>query len=109
MRNEVEKLEKFCYNISIKKGMFIMSNIICQLEQCPFRKGTYCQKDFVMLNQFGQCDEHWNKVGQPIPMRDLTVENVMKDKETAEKSLEKEVENDETEGKNTEENTNGSI
>lgn len=109
MRNEVEKLEKFCYNISIKKGMFIMSNIICQLEQCPFRKGTYCQKDFVMLNQFGQCDEHWNKMGQPIPMRDLTVENVMKDKETAEKSLEKEVENDETEGKNTEENTNGPI
>lgn len=86
-----------------------MSNIICQLEQCPFRKGTYCQKDFVMLNQFGQCDEHWNKMGQPIPMRDWTVENVMKDKETAEKSLEKEVENDETEGKNTEENTNGPI
>ena len=86
-----------------------MSNIICQLEQCPFRKGTYCQKDFVMLNQFGQCEEHWNKMGQPIPMRDLTVENVMKDKETAEKSFEKEIENDETEGKNTEENTNESV
>ena len=49
------------------------------------------------------------KWGQPIPMRDLTVENVMKDKETVEKSLEKEIENDETEGKNTEENTNESI
>lgn len=86
-----------------------MSSVICQLEHCPFRKGMYCQKDFIMLNQFGQCDEHWSKGGQPMPMRDLTVENVMKDKETAEKSLEKEIENDETEGKNTEENTNGSI
>lgn len=85
-----------------------MSSIICQ-KICPFRNGVYCNKEFIMLNQFGQCDEHWNKVGQPIPMRDLTVENVMKDKETTEKSFEKEIENDETEGKNTEENTNESI
>ena len=85
-----------------------MSSMICQ-KPCPFRNGVYCNKEFIMLKLFVQCDEHWNKMGQPIPMRDLTVENVMKNKETAEKSFDKETEKDETEGKNTEENTNGSI
>ena len=85
-----------------------MSNILCQ-RPCYFKCGEYCKKEFVMLNQLGQCEEHWNKMGQPIPMRDPTVENVMKDKETTEKSFDKETEKDETEGKNTEENTNGFI
>ncbi len=83
-----------------------MSSIVCQKPYCPFSNGTYCCKDIVILNQFGQCEEHWNKNGQPTMMRDLTVENVVKDKETPEKSFEKEIEKDETEGKNTEENTN---
>lgn len=82
-----------------------MSSMICQ-KPCPFRNGVYCSKGIVILNQFGQCEEHWNKVGQPIHMRDIVVENVMKDKETFEKSFEKEIENCETEGKKTEGETN---
>jgi hypothetical protein len=86
--------------------MFVMSSVVCQ-KQCPLNSGGYCKKDFIMINQLGQCNEHWNNMGQPVRMRDLSVENVMKDKETTEKSFENEIENDETEGKNTEENTNG--
>ena len=79
-----------------------MSSIICE-KICPFRIGIYCKKDFVMLNQLGQCNEHWNKMGQPIRMRDITVENEVKNKEKPEKVFEDKNENRETEGKSTEE------
>ena len=79
-----------------------MSSVVCE-KICPFRNGIYCKKDFVMLNQLGQCNEHWNKMGQPIRMRDITVENEVKNKEKPEKVFEDKNENRETEGKNTEE------
>lgn len=86
-----------------------MSSVVCQQKQCPFNNGVYCKKDFIMINQFAQCDEHWSKTGQPIPMRDLTVENVMKDKETLEKTFENEIENDEEKEENTEKETESNV
>lgn len=79
-----------------------MSSIICQ-RPCYFKCGEYCKKEFVMLNQLGQCEEHWNKMGQPILMRDPTVGNVMKDKETIKKPFKQKDEKNETEGKKTDE------
>ena len=34
-------------------------------KNCQYRKAEFCGKDFVMLNQFGQCSEWFAKNGQP--------------------------------------------
>ena len=41
-----------------------MSTIVCN-KDCQYRKAVFCGKDFVMLNQFGQCSEWFAKNGQP--------------------------------------------
>ena len=41
-----------------------MSTIVCN-KNCQYRKAVFCGKDFVMLNQFGQCSEWFAKNGQP--------------------------------------------
>ena len=41
-----------------------MATVICN-KNCQYRKAAFCGKDFVMLNQFGQCSEWFAKNGQP--------------------------------------------
>ena len=41
-----------------------MSTVICN-KNCQYRKAVFCGKDFVILNQFGQCSEWFAKNGQP--------------------------------------------
>ena len=72
-----------------------MSSVICG-RPCPFNKGMYCGKDIVLLNQFGQCDEHWGRAGNPIIMRDLTVENIDEYLKRQSEKIGKDVETDET-------------
>ena len=40
-----------------------MATVVCN-KKCQYRKAVFCGKDFVMLNQFGQCDIWFNKNGQ---------------------------------------------
>lgn len=37
-------------------------NVICG-QECRYRKGVYCGLDFVMLNNFGQCEVWFDKRG----------------------------------------------
>ena len=41
-----------------------MATVVCN-KDCQYRKAAFCGKDFVMLNQFGQCSEWFTKNGQP--------------------------------------------
>ena len=41
-----------------------MATVVCN-KDCQYRKAAFCGKDFVMLNQFGQCSEWFAKNGQP--------------------------------------------
>ena len=41
-----------------------MATVVCN-KDCQYRKAVFCGKDFVMLNQFGQCSEWFAKNGQP--------------------------------------------
>ena len=41
-----------------------MATVVCN-KNCQYRKAAFCGKDFVMLNQFGQCSEWFAKNGQP--------------------------------------------
>ena len=41
-----------------------MATVVCN-KNCQYRKAVFCGKDFVMLNQFGQCSEWFAKNGQP--------------------------------------------
>ena len=78
-----------------------MSSVVCG-RPCPFNRGMYCGKGIVLLNQLGQCDEHWGKAGNPIAMRDITVENIEEYlKRQSEKTV-KNVENDEANAKKSE-------
>ena len=40
-----------------------MATVVCN-KDCQYRRAVFCGKDFVMLNQFGQCDIWFNKNGQ---------------------------------------------
>ena len=40
-----------------------MATVVCN-KNCQYRRAVFCGKDFVMLNQFGQCDIWFNKNGQ---------------------------------------------
>ena len=72
-----------------------MSSVICG-RPCPFNKGMYCGKGIVFMNQLGQCDEHWGKAGNPIIMRDPTVENIEDYLKRQSEKVGKNIENDET-------------
>ena len=41
-----------------------MATVVCN-KNCQYRKAAFCGKDFVMLNQLGQCSEWFAKNGQP--------------------------------------------
>ena len=41
-----------------------MATVVCN-KDCKYRKAVFCGKDFIMLNQFGQCSEWFAKNGQP--------------------------------------------
>lgn len=78
-----------------------MSSVVCG-RPCPFNKGMYCGKGIVLLNQFGQCDEHWGKAGNPIIMRDPTVENIDEYLKRQFEKIEKNVENNEAKSEKSE-------
>lgn len=40
-----------------------MATVVCNRD-CKYRKAVFCGKDFVMLNQFGQCDIWFDKNGR---------------------------------------------
>lgn len=44
-----------------------MSTVVCMVEGCPFRRGSFCRKDFLSLTAGGQCGELFRPNGQPIP------------------------------------------
>ena len=71
-----------------------MSSVVCG-RPCPFNRNMYCGKGIVFMNQFGQCDEHWGKAGNPIVMRDPTVENIDEYLKRQSEKIEKNVENNE--------------
>ena len=72
-----------------------MGSVVCG-RPCPFNRGMYCGKGIVLLNQLGQCDEHWGKIGNPITMRDLTIENIDEYLKRYSEKIVKNVENNET-------------
>ena len=78
-----------------------MSSVVCG-RPCPFNRGMYCGKGIVLLNQFGQCDEHWGKAGNPIMMRDPTVENIDEYLKRQFEKIEKNVENNEAKSEKSE-------
>ena len=88
-----------------------MSEVLCN-KPCGYRNGVFCKKDYVMINQFGQCEEWWTKQGYMEPFTqerfyqqqqeaNASSKNDMNDKETLEKTSELKTENDETKGKKT--------
>lgn len=50
-------------------------NVICGQEECQYRKGVYCGLDFVMLNNFGQCEVWFDKRGGRRIIPDYRGEN----------------------------------
>ena len=43
-----------------------MAQIICDKLDCPFRdESRICQKEFTVINQFGLCDNWYDKNGVP--------------------------------------------
>ena len=78
-----------------------MSSVVCG-RPCPFNKNMYCGKGIVLLNQFGQCDEHWGKAGNPIIMRDPTVENIDEYLKRQSEKTKKNVENNEVKSEKSE-------
>ena len=50
-----------------------MSSVMCE-RPCPYNKGMLCGKDIVFITPYGQCNEHWTRYGQPMMIRDTSVE-----------------------------------
>ena len=80
-----------------------MSSVVCG-RPCPFNRNMYCGKGIVFMNQFGQCDEHWGKAGNPILMRDPTVENIDEYLKRHSEKIVKNVENNEVKSEKSENN-----
>lgn len=40
-----------------------MATVVCD-KNCPYRMATFCRKEFIMLNQFGMCNEWFDRNGQ---------------------------------------------
>ena len=78
-----------------------MSEVLCN-KPCGYRNGVFCKKDYVMINQFGQCEEWWNKQGNMRQFatdpyyqqftQSTSSENVTDNKETSEKTSEENLE-----------------
>lgn len=41
-----------------------MAAIVCN-KSCPYRREVFCDKDILVVNQFGQCNIWYNKNGMP--------------------------------------------
>lgn len=41
-----------------------MATVVCNRQNCKYRKAVFCGRDFTMLNQFGMCDIWFDKNGQ---------------------------------------------
>lgn len=72
-----------------------MNEVLCN-RPCSFRNGVFCKKEYVMINQLGQCEEWWSKQGQPYYQQftqSNPAENVTNDNKTPEEPSEKNIEN----------------
>ena len=82
-----------------------MSTIVCN-KNCQYRKAVFCGKDFVMLNQFGQCSEWFAKNGQPKIIFDFnrqTTSNPFADASSMDATEQKSSQQEKSEGQNTSE------
>ena len=82
-----------------------MSTIVCN-KNCQYRKAVFCGKDFVMLNQFGQCSEWFAKNGQPKIIFDFnrqTTSNPFADANSMDATEQKPPQQEKSEGQNTSE------
>ena len=41
-----------------------MSTVVCDRQNCKYRKAVFCGRNFTMLNQFGMCDIWFDKNGR---------------------------------------------
>ena len=82
-----------------------MSTIVCN-KNCQYRKAVFCGKDFVMLNQFGQCSEWFAKNGQPKIIFDFnrqSTSNPFADAGSMDATEQKPSQQEKSEGQNTSE------
>lgn len=80
-----------------------MSTIVCN-KNCQYRKAVFCGKDFVMLNQFGQCSEWFAKNGQPKIIFDFnrqSTSNPFADAGSMDTTEQKPPQQEKSEGQNT--------
>ena len=85
-----------------------MSTIVCN-KNCQYRKAVFCGKDFVMLNQFGQCSEWFAKNGQPKIIFDFnrqSTSNPFADASSMDATEQKPPQQEKSEGQNTSERSN---
>jgi hypothetical protein len=54
-------------------------NVVCSSTACPHKKGNFCTKNFVMINEFAQCDEFWANNGTPRPKPLFVIDTECKD------------------------------
>ena len=82
-----------------------MSTVVCN-KNCQYRKAVFCGKDFVMLNQFGQCSEWFAKNGQPKIIFDFnrqSTSNPFADASSMDATEQKSPQQEKSEGQNTSE------
>lgn len=86
-------------------------NVVCSSTSCPYKKGNFCTKSFVMINQFAQCDEFWADNGTPRPKSlfiiDAECKDYFKNKEKEITTDDSKESNGEQESSNNGEDNNG--
>ena len=87
-----------------------MATVVCN-KNCQYRKAVFCGKDFVMLNQFGQCSEWFAKNGQPKIIFDFnrqSTSNPFADASSMDATEQKSPQQKKSEGQNTSERSDES-
>ena len=87
-----------------------MATVVCN-KDCQYRKAVFCGKDFVMLNQFGQCSEWFAKNGQPKIIFDFNrqaTSNPFADVGSMDATEQKSPQQEKSEGQNTSERSDES-
>ena len=82
-----------------------MATVVCN-KNCQYSKAAFCGKDFVMLNQFGQCSEWFAKNGQPKIIFDFNrqpTSNPFADANSMDATEKKSPQQEKSEGQNTSE------
>ena len=86
-----------------------MATVVCN-KNCQYRKAAFCGKDFVILNQFGQCSEWFAKNGQPKIIFDFNrqpTSNSFADAGSMDATEQKPPQQEKSEGQNTSEKNDG--